>query len=1008
MIKFHNPPSGKALFLLAASLMAPGIAWSAPVSPEKASEEAAIFLCENHAGVRRAANAQSAQASLSLAYTRQGDASPLFYVFNDSEGYVIVSADDKFPAVLGYSNSGRFDENKIPSNMKNWLDGYANQMEHYAPLLPDGFGTSNAPLRAHREPIEPLVTTKWNQDSPYNLLCPQTQYGQAVTGCVATAYAQILNYHKWPDKPVGSNAGVTFDGTTYNWRQMLDVYEKGNYTAAQADAVATLMRQCGAGVNMTYSAWASGAYSFNVQTALTRYFKYDPNVKMLFKDFIPQKEWNEIVYQELAAKRPVYYSGSSPQGGHAFVCDGYDENEYFHFNWGWGGYEDGYFLLTALNPASGGIGSYEEGYTSGQCILVGIKPGTSSSEPTQYGLYCSGGFYYAGGNNFEIRDGEDGDYIYNPYGYTINVQPGIKITPADGNGEPVYKDCGSAVRLESMYGYNGLSCGAITGLEDGVYHITLVCRSADHGNVWEEIPVPLGKQNYVELTVANGKLTYRNLGPSEDYTAHLIFGTPEFTSVVYGNLDKPVRIPVVNVGKGDFNGELSFTLMDTEDEFGGATSVTNKFMVPAGESTNIEITFTEALPDATYNFSIMDVEKIYLDNVKVTTKSVDCAFIIDDVYVDRLTPCFFTEGKASPLNFSIKNIDFTSHKISFHFEILNINNLEIIETLPLSYTVTIPGNYDGRLNIRPSDLGLAPGEYLWRVVGEDGTIYSAPTPMIVNSKIKTSEEGIAYIETSRDNKEAVVVAPEGDPYTGEITVPSDIEGLHVKALRNNAFTFSSATDVTLPETITRLDPGTFYSDNALRNFISESKTIIPFANEIFPGALNNIWLNVDQSLIEDWHAVKGWSGMRTPAWIFKLDEGIGIESGLDIDPSTGQPYSPYRMNFATPLSVKFNAPAGKNIEVIVIVDHNWILHQVIDPATDTLELPAIGLNHYGEIRVVPTSDEVSVDGIEAEDALVDIFTIDGRLVMHGADREAIRTLPAGIYITSERKKILVK
>ncbi len=995
---------GRTLSIIGLLTMTGLSAPAAPVDKSQAADLAAEFLNSNSSSVRRA---PASAASLSLAYTKDDSGAPLFYVFNDADGFVIVSADDKFPTVLGYSDSGQFDESRIPSNMKAWLDGYAAEMKHYLPVLPDGYGIKTQHNRVSRAPIAPLVTTKWNQDTPYNLLCPTDQYGQAVTGCVATAYAQIMNYHKWPVNPVGENAGITFTGTTYNWRQMIDDYKPGSYTGAQATAVATLMRQCGAAVDMNYSAWASGAYNYKVPTALTRYFKYDPSLTMLFKDYIPQSKWNNIVYQEIAEGRPVYYSGASSEGGHAFVCDGYSNNEYFHFNWGWGGYEDGYFLLTSLNPASGGIGSYEDGYTSDQTIIIGIKPGSESTMPSQKGLLASGGFYHKSGLTFEVREGDVGNLIYNPFDYPVEVQMGLKIVAYDNADNVFYKECGSATELQPLYGFINVTTGSLPSLGDGKYKVYPVYRVPNANNDWISLPIPIGKQEYVDLEMTKGTPVFTNSGPDKSNTHRLIFGTPETVEVLYGDLPVALHIPVVNVGLGDFSGQLGFTLMDAYDEFGGVSSEMATYIVPAGSSSNIEVTFNDKLPAGTYNLSVMDLNgNMYFENYKLTLKETNIPELDNTISVTALSPNFFTAGKNSPLNFTVSNSSFAGKPIEFTFEILDCNTLQPIKTLPVSYSVTVPGNYTGRINVRPTDLEVAPGSYYWRVKDTAGNNLSDPAPMIVNSEVRVAD-GIAYVETSASRKEAVIVAPEDNPYIGNIVIPETIDGLKVTALRNNAFTFASTPEVTLPASINRLDAGTFYRNTALTNFFSDSKQIIPFNNEIFAAPLNRIWLNVNQDIVQEWHSQTGWRGMRTPYWNLTLD-GVEITSGMQIDPSTSRPYSPYRMNFATPLNLTFSAPEGKNVEILMIVDRIWILNATVDPKTYTLEVPPLGLNTAGEIRLSATTAPLGLESIEDDiDNPFDLYSIDGRLILRNATKNDLHNLPSGLYI-SNGKKIIVR
>ncbi|MDE6559165.1 MAG: C10 family peptidase, partial [Muribaculaceae bacterium] len=647
---------------------------AAPITPDEAAAEASSFLNVTPAQ-SNLMRAPASASSLSLAYTAESNGKPLYYVFNHADGFVIVSADTRFNTILGYSDSGRFDESRIPDNMKTWLAGYAGEISHYMGVLPENPQIAGQ-LRASavRTPIEPLVKTKWNQDNPYNLLCPvDNRGGRAVTGCVATAYAQIMKYHEWPRNPAGSSGGVDFSGTLYTWRNMLDEYIPGEYSATQSNAVATLMRQCGAAVDMQYSSWMSGAYSFDVQTALTRYFKYAPDLKMLWKDYIPQKEWASIIYAELAAGRPLYYSGSSPQGGHAFVCDGYSENEYFHFNWGWGGYEDGYYLLSALNPAAGGAGSFEGGYTSNQSIIINIHPGTDTSEPTQSALISNGGFYHVSGNNYAIMDsGKEVDLVYNPLGYTQKVQIGLEITSVNNDMTPVYDICGTPLELESMYGFLSVTGAPLPSLPDGEYKVSLVYRCPDAGDEWQPVLIPIGKQNYVSVKIAGGKATFSNPGPDRDTLPQLIFGSPQFTPEVYGNLPIAVRLPVVNVGKGDFFGNLGVTLSNDNDEFANFGSSYDYYSIPAETSRNIDITFFDKLTPGTYSLSILDMNGIeYADGVKINVKDTSVSAPEGDIVISEMTPSFVTSGRPSPINITVKNSSFTTLDVEVEFEVMD-------------------------------------------------------------------------------------------------------------------------------------------------------------------------------------------------------------------------------------------------------------------------------------------------------------------------------------------------
>ena len=303
-----------------------------------------------------------------------------FYVFNIGEvdGYVVVSGDDRMPDILGYSDNGNFDGRSIPDNLRGWLQGYERQYE-YLKAHPDGKLTSRG--SDSRKPIAPMLECHWRQGSPYNDLCPEG----CPTGCTATAMAQIMYYHKWPKQTTKTIPAYTtktnkyeipsIGVTTIDWDNMQSTYNSSSSEASRK-AVATLMKLCGAAVKMDYgpeeSPGAVSAFPF------FEYFDYETDIVRLSRNDFQKDNWNDIIYEELINQRPVLYDGN-PEGdgdGHAFVVDGYDSNDYFHINFGWGGYCDAFFLLSVIT-----FGDCD--YSFRQCAVVRIEP-TSTTKAKPY------------------------------------------------------------------------------------------------------------------------------------------------------------------------------------------------------------------------------------------------------------------------------------------------------------------------------------------------------------------------------------------------------------------------------------------------------------------------------------------------------------------------------------------------------------------------------------------------------------------------------------------------
>ncbi len=340
--------------------------------------------------------ASSAKAKSKRVKSVSGEV-PAYYVFPNGEGkgFTVVSGDDRLPEVVGYSDKGTYDEENLPSNYVGFMKAY----EEMVGQLDNGDSRASASIAeakalrssGYQQPtVAPLLgSIQWNQMTPYNNMCPKYNGSdRSVTGCVATAMAQVMMYYQYPkslqaDIPayVSHTKHLSIPqinkGESYDWDNMLPQYasyEPLNYTDAQAAAVAKLLYHCGVACEMDYGP-SSGA---NVTPAiLSTYFGYDSDLMQdLNRDVFTLAEWSQIMDKELTAKRPILYSGQSSDGGHEFVCDGTDGNGLYHINWGWGGYQDGYFDVTILNPYKGGAGSGSapDGYNQYCSMIVGIAP----------------------------------------------------------------------------------------------------------------------------------------------------------------------------------------------------------------------------------------------------------------------------------------------------------------------------------------------------------------------------------------------------------------------------------------------------------------------------------------------------------------------------------------------------------------------------------------------------------------------------------------------------------
>ena len=391
----------KKIFTLLLALFCTMGIWAENVTEEQALEQALEFLTSHETTSGRPHKAQGQTPQLIL----QGKVSGL-YVFNveGDNGFVIVSNDDRTLPILGFSESCGIDINNIPDNMRAWLQGYADEiawLQAHDAQNPQNASSSRNKARnkvgTHSTAsVAPLLKTTWNQGTPYNNLCPTYSgwggSGRCATGCVATAMAQVMKYHEWPQAATSTIPGYTtytqglnlssLPAITFDWAHMKNSYS-GSYNNTEANAVATLMKYCGYSVKMDYDE-SSGAYTEDVATALVDYFDYNPyTTRFVSRSSFTYENWTDLIYYEVSHNRPVCYGGLSDGGGHEFVCDGYkfeSNTDFFHINWGWGGLSDNYFVLSALDPDQQGIGgsTSTDGFRYGQDAVIGIQRSTAT------------------------------------------------------------------------------------------------------------------------------------------------------------------------------------------------------------------------------------------------------------------------------------------------------------------------------------------------------------------------------------------------------------------------------------------------------------------------------------------------------------------------------------------------------------------------------------------------------------------------------------------------------
>ncbi|MGP1416549.1 thiol protease/hemagglutinin PrtT [Prevotella fusca] len=516
-----------------------------------------------------------------------------YYVFNDAagKGFVVVAGDDKMGEVLAYSNEASIDMTNLNPEARYLFDAYR---QVYAELGKNKSLTTRAEAaKTEGDHVEPLVKTKWGQDYPYS---KKTHY---VTGCVATAVAQVMYFHKWPAQGKGQvSYKVNFNNTTrsadftkshYDWANMLTDYKRVGVTPQQEDAVALLMNDVGIATEMQYTDRASGTQNYMAERALRNHFDYD--AAMITRANEGVTNFIEIVKKEIRNGFPLYISGDSQNGaGHAWVCDGFDRNDNFHMNFGWNGQADGYYSLAALNLTSTGSEFNGAQHSFNRRLIVIAthpnKPGTpkidtdiaynSPNITFKYGsdmafvgdapttLSANTKVMYSGFTNQSNSDfvGDIGLGIYNQEGNLI------KEIPYGQNGRDIF------TKTRFIYSDGKMVSGAVideemtftldlTALTNGTYSLyPIAARSQENGalGAWARMK----KAPRVVMKVENGKISYLEL-PSKT-PSYQLAADPEFDSKLLSGENNYIRLHIRKLDANFFNGIVKTELIDSENK----------------------------------------------------------------------------------------------------------------------------------------------------------------------------------------------------------------------------------------------------------------------------------------------------------------------------------------------------------------------------------------------------------------------------------------------------------
>ena len=533
-----------------------------------------------------------------------------YYLFNlgETDGFVIVSGDDRTTAILGYADSGSIHEDDMPDGLRYLLEGYEEQIAN----IPDEV---EAPLQtSSRAPIGPLIKTNWNQGNPYNNLCPMIDGEHVVTGCVATSMAQVMFYHKCPATdcscaPIPAYSTNTLNSakeeielaipalgaTSFDWKNMISNYESGDNVVGTAEeqlAVAKLMQYCGSSIEMMYGLKNNGgssAYNEAIPFALKTYFGYDGGISHAYRKNYSYEAWVNLIYNELAAERPVILGGQSMGGGHSFVCDGYDTGDYFHMNWGWGSNGDGYFQLSVLQPRKYGFGgrSSLDGFSFGQDVVFGIQPPVDGN--TDYCMSLEG--LHLGGSDATLssktysRTSSTDDFtgisiyydVWNYYYGSNSFDVALQLQDASGNVVQTF----DTHETDAMAWNDNYSATPVVSIPstvaDGTYYIKVMSRLRDAGS-WQECYD--GDAYKMTATIADNQLTINVPIPNNvKPTTATLSVTGDY---LYGH-EQTVTATVTG-GEGPYNGDV---ILRVDDKAVVGTIVN----IAAGETKELQFSY---------------------------------------------------------------------------------------------------------------------------------------------------------------------------------------------------------------------------------------------------------------------------------------------------------------------------------------------------------------------------------------------------------------------------------
>ena len=583
----------KNIFVLLLSILAFQICLAAPRSYKQAR---AIAL--QKAAALGVVNPKASLSKQSPGGAEETDGKA-FYLFNNggNKGFVIVSGDDRLPEVIGYATSGTMAEDNMPIQLKSLLDAFEKQYGEMAgddtrleSVMAERMALAESSAAANVTVTPLLGNIEWDQGTPYNKLCPTFTNGQAVTGCVATAMAQVIRYYRYPtqlknnipsytSKSGFSSSEITASSTTYDYDKMLGQYVSGNYSDEQASAVATLMLHCGCAVQMEYGVYESGAITSSTSHVLGAYFAYDKST-LAFVDRCDYslEEWCSIIDHELSHNRPIIYEGRTLSNeGHAFVCDGANGDGFYHINWGWSGSGNGYFDISLLNPFDAESTTGAGGHNIGMGMTIGIKPSTEEGTAP---------IAKAKGLNAHVKsvDMENRTVNVDVYNMSYNDFTGwVALAVKEGTGHKLISGKTTSLKFsaQAINGAFNINSSSLTfnhSFPVGTTKVYMVYGSGE--TVIDECGGKYGKPHF--YVTSDGTTTTSSL------TGYSLSATLSSDITIYNGINNGLTLKVTNSGVEEYlnNAKVYISSKDTKPD---EASITLYLAVPANGGTTTRV-----------------------------------------------------------------------------------------------------------------------------------------------------------------------------------------------------------------------------------------------------------------------------------------------------------------------------------------------------------------------------------------------------------------------------------